>query len=142
MAQIPDIRRIQRQDMPGSPNWVDPLISPLNLFMEQTVAALSGNLNVQNIAMSLSNVTFSTPSNYSDGANNNFNAFTFAIPFNGASAVIVGSIDINSNNYSFSNKPVVLPVGGWRETSPGKITINYLTGLTASTSYKAIFLVF
>jgi hypothetical protein len=139
---LPDYRQLLRQDLPGSPDWVDGLISPINLFFEQTYSLLNGDVDFTNIRGSIASATFTTPSNYSDGVNNNFTPFTFPITFQGASIVLIGNCVINSNNYSTGFKPVGLPVGGWRETAPGKITVNYMNGLAASTSYKVSFLVF
>lgn len=142
MSSPPDFRRINRQDLPGSPAWVDNLLSPVNLFFEQTYALLNGSVDFQNITGQQITTTFSTPSNYLDGENLNFNTISFAVDFSGVTSVIISSIDINSNNTTISNKPVTLPVGGWRETSAGKIIINYITGLQANTAYSVTFLCF
>lgn len=138
----PDFRRINRQDLPGSPSWVDNLLSPINLFFEQTYALLDGELNFYNITGSQASATFTTPANYNDGENTNFNAFSFPITFTGASSVLVGTIDITSNGQKLGVKPVTIPVGGWAEQNAGKITIGYITGLQPNTSYNVTFLCF
>lgn len=139
---LPDYRQITRQDLPGSEDWVDNLISPINLFFEQVYSILDGDVDFTNILGSVAEATFTTPANYASGTNNNFTAFTFPITFQGASAVIIGNLVVNSNNYSTGFMPVAFPLGGWREATPGKITVNYLTGLAPSTSYIATFVVF
>lgn len=142
MSTLPDFRQILRQDLPGSPDWVNGIISPVNLFAEQTYTLLNGGLDFTNFRGSIAAANFTTPNNYADGTNTNFTPFTFPITFNGASIVFIGNCIVNSGNYSVSAKPLTLPVGGWRETSSGKITVYYLTGLAPSTSYKVTFLVF
>ena len=143
MSTLPDFRRIQKQDLPGSPDWVNNLLSPINLFFEQVTALLNGNVDFTNLRGNQITTTFSTPSNYSDGQNVNFSAFTFPIKFSGATNVIVGSVDVKgAGTNKVTSKAVTIPVGGWQESSAGQITISYITGLQPNTSYTVSFLVF
>lgn len=135
---IPVPIRVLRQDLPGAPDWTDPMLSKLNTGFQQSYQLFNGGLTFQNFVGSLVRVSFTTPSTYG-GSNTNFTQFTFPITFQGASSVLIGSCDVDSGNLVISNQPLTIPVGGWREVSPGKITIFYMTGLTASTSYIAYF---
>jgi hypothetical protein len=52
MAVAPGIRAILRKALPGAPDWVDGLLSPLNTFIQRVTDALSGNLTPsENLAM-------------------------------------------------------------------------------------------
>jgi hypothetical protein len=139
---IPNAQRVIRQDMPGSQDWIDPFLSKYNSKVDDDNSLYNGGITFDNLRGSLVKTTFSTPSNYSSGVNVNFTPFTFPISFKGASIVVIGSVDVNSSNYLVSNQPLTIPVGGWRESGAGKITIYYMTGLQPSTSYIAFFQVF
>jgi hypothetical protein len=139
---IPDYSRILRQDLPGAPNWVDNLLSKINTYFEQTYIIWNGGITFQNLRAAMVTSQFSTPANYSSGVNKNFTPFTFPISFQGASSVVISSCNVNTNNYNVGNTPLTIPAGGWREAAPGKVTVSYMTGLAASTSYIAVFQVF
>lgn len=44
MAQLPTIIRISKEDVPGSPAWIDGLLYPENLFKQQVYSALNHSL--------------------------------------------------------------------------------------------------
>ena len=141
---IPEFRRIMKEDLQGAPAWISGLLTPLNLFMEQVYSTFNGNIVLnQNVNSTVYTSQFTTPSNYSDGANANFSPFSFN--FSGLylpSCVLVGSI----SKVSSVPTPIIKPVHiDWTlstslNNSANVITVNYLTGLTASTKYNVTLL--
>lgn len=57
---LPDIRRLNREDFQDAPNWVDPMLNSLNIFMDSVYnilnkhVSLSENLNAQFITLKVS----------------------------------------------------------------------------------------
>lgn len=145
MTAPPRFRRINVEDLGED---VDPslitIVEAINSFNQDVYSLLSSNVTlVDNIRAEVVNATFITPSTYNDGVNTNFTVFSVRCRFPGIKSVVVGSIN-QSNTGAYITYPynVSIPVGGWREASPGLVQINYLTGLLASTQYSVNFLVF
>jgi len=65
MAQLPNQKRILKEDLREAPSWIDKLLYPLNSFMESVYFALNRNLNFQeNIASQIYEIEFTTASDY------------------------------------------------------------------------------
>ena len=44
MAQLPEIKRLHRQDFPDQTSWIDGLLAPLNRFFDSVYTALNRGL--------------------------------------------------------------------------------------------------
>jgi hypothetical protein len=143
---LPEFRRILKEDLNGAPDWVDGIITPVNLFFEQLYDLLNANLTVgANVNGMVYSGQFATPSSYSDGANTNFSTFSFN--YTGAispQSVLVGSIALVSSQYVTMVKPVHIDwsISTNSNSSQPVITVNYITGLSAGNKYNIILLCF
>jgi len=137
---IPEFRRILKEDLTAAPDWIDGMITPINLFFEQVYNAMNKKLSINdNVNGMVYSGQFSTPSTYSDGANINFNKFSFNYTgsFNPRS-ILIGNINLNSSYATTQIKPVFVDwtLSTTALSSTPIITINYITGLIASSSYN------
>lgn len=138
---IPTFKLIRAEDLQQDPTA---FVNTFNLFGKQLQTLFQGNITLgENVRGQQISQSFSTPSNFVDGSLNNFPVFSFSTSFTGVSSVIIGDLWVpDSGTYVINTKPVTLPIGGWRETKAGTIQINYITGLSPSTNYSVMFLVF
>lgn len=131
MAKLPSIKRILREDLKEAPSWVERLIYPLNLFIEQIYSALNKNITFQdNIAAAFKELTFTTKATYSS---NDWESISFQSGLRTkVSGVVLLQITPLDGTYSaiFSAAQV-----SWYE-SQGTIIINYVSGLENSTKYQ------
>lgn len=128
--QLQAIKTISREDLgPNTPQWVEPLLSTLNLFMRNVVTVLDKNVDAANIR-------------------NQVKVFT-----------LIGSATAADNNYSFSTTYQTTPIGAqiisiqrvdgvpevftaapfmsWIYRN-GQLQIIGITGLTAGVKYQII----
>lgn len=134
----PDFRRFSLEDIdPTKSGWIERLITPLNIFLEQTYSLFNSNLTVgDNINGRLIQTTFSTPSDYSTGG-----FTTFLIPWNktvNANIVTLGYIKPSANLLSVITEPTSVQ---WNQINTANIRIDYITGLADSTKYTVRFLI-
>jgi len=47
MAQLPSLKRIQREDVPEAPAWIERVLVPVNNFFQNLYAALANGLTFQ-----------------------------------------------------------------------------------------------
>lgn len=131
MAKPPEFRRVLREDIPDAPNWVDPIITNYNLFLEQSYSLFNSNLTVgDNVTGRIYQTTFTTPSDYATGG---FNSFQFAWSFfKNPEVVVVGKIEKVAGG--IITDPVT--VTSWSQPSANSVKISYISGLAASTKYN------
>lgn len=58
--KLPQLNRIRREELSSAPPWVDALIEPINLFMEQVYSTLNKNVNNDNLATQIYSATVKT----------------------------------------------------------------------------------
>lgn len=138
MSALPPIRRLNREDFPDAPEWLDGLLYALNQFIEAVYGALGGNLSFgQNVTAQIKTVTFKTLSTYAAPWNQFYPetvSFTRALKSKAQGVVLLKIVETDSAE---------LPVGtaiNWSDED-GSIIINSVLGLTPSKSYTATFLV-
>lgn len=137
MSSAPDYVRMDPGQIKNVSDIGNIVVGPQNKFNEQAYTLFNGGLTFQdNVQVPKAQTTFKVPSTYSNGANSNFNVFTFLAPKSGISAVIVGQITDTSGAVLLN--PVF--VTSWTENNPAQITVNYMTGLTPGSTYKVTFL--
>jgi hypothetical protein len=137
MGKFPDFRRLMREDMAGSPDWIDRMILPINMFFDQA-NKLFRNLTIgDNVVGQWFPVTFSTPSDYATGG---FNIITLTWPYpNAVNGMYVGMI-----REQVGNNPLVtstITVSDWLNLTGNQLQIRYITGLAASKNYTGTVLV-
>ena len=130
---LPVFRRFSIADIPGSPEWLNNVLGPLNTFCEQTVQTLNKNLTVgANIQGSKYSTTFSTTAGYAGG---DFTPIVYQ--YNGGgqpSCLLIGQISESTGATILT--PVTIT--SWTpniNVSPILINVNYIAGLTASKKY-------
>lgn len=125
-----------KEDFKEAPDWVDKLITPLNLALEQIYDVL-GNLTVgDNVHGKWHNITFTTPAGYTSG---DFNQIS--VPWNIGSAisgVFVGQVSEVSGQYTTITTPVSV---SWQQPSASSVQIKYITGLQPDTKYNCRLLI-
>lgn len=136
MAKLPQYRRILKEDLKGSPDWVDRLLTPINSVFESVFTALAGGLTfVENVRSTIRDVTFKTPSTYI--SDNEFNQINFA---SGLKVKATG-LQILQIEESTGDKLVdAVMATGWLDNS-GQIQVTFMTGLQDSKQYNVRFLV-
>lgn len=137
---IPVYRRFSVQDYPDSPEYLAQLFVPLNMFCEQTVQALTRNLEIGlNVQGQKYTMSFVTSSTYAAGD------FTpIKVNYNGVNTpnmCIIGRISDQSG------AKILTPVSisDWflnTNKQPFEVTINYVAGLAANSRYTMNFIVF
>lgn len=61
---LPDVRRLNREDFPDAPSWVDPMLNTLNAFMDSVYNIMNKNLSlVYNFNIQIVTVAVSTDGN-------------------------------------------------------------------------------
>jgi len=139
MAALPPIKRIMREDIKEAPGWIEKVIYPVNLFMDAVYSSLNKNLTFsENITSQTKTLTFQTKSSY-DGTAANWDDLLFVHSLPGAAkGCLLLKIQEVADNYSPITSAVFV---NWLDINK-TITINLLTGLTASKKYNVTFLVF
>lgn len=136
--------KIQPGDLtlPNGSEWFIQYLNLDQLFKEQLVNWSQGNVTPgDNIAEYIYTTTVTTPSDYATGG---FNSFSFKVPFYNTltpTCVLIGSVANNKSN-AIGTTHVSIPINGWsRNGNTLSVTINYIAGLAANSSYTATFLV-
>jgi hypothetical protein len=134
---LPPYIRINKEDLGKNvPDWVDGLLSPLNLNFQANYSLFNKGINeVINIDSMIEPITFRTLPTYAEGDPSTFQPLTFQSTLTGVpECYYVGNIiNINNSSYVFS-KPV------WASCSfnNGVISVDFVTGLAPSTSYSLV----
>lgn len=59
MAQLPEIKKLHRQDFPSQTAWIDKLLAPLNRFFDSVYTALNKGLTFrENMVAQVKELTF------------------------------------------------------------------------------------
>lgn len=125
--KIPTLKKILREDLPGAPDWVLNLITPINTFMEYVYQALNKNIsNYDNILCQVKELVYVTPSTYPVMGNVEFLS-TLKVKATGVKLLQV----YDRATYTPPTSAVYVP---WVEID-GKIIIYPVTGLQASKTY-------
>lgn len=65
MAKLPTQKKILKEDLKGSEDWINPLIDVVNSFMENVYQALNRNITFsQNVSCFIKELIYKTPSTY------------------------------------------------------------------------------
>lgn len=141
MAQLPNQRRILREDLKDAPTWVDKLLFPINSFMESVYYALNRNITFnENIACQLRRVSFTTTSSYNSSPQSadNFPLIQFATSLR---TVPMGVIPLQLFVNGDVETPLLAPYNiSWYHNN-GTLFITYISGLDDSTTYTLQLLV-
>lgn len=136
---LPVFRRFIPSDIPNAPNWMQVILTPLNIFCEQVVATLNKNLTIgQNVQGQKYTTSFTTSAAYATG---DFQQLTLNYTGGGQpNCIILGSIEKNDGSLILT--PVT--VTDWSmniNTIPMQVQINYIAGLAINTKYNITVLV-
>lgn len=131
MGKIVDYRRLLKEDFKDAPAWLDRLIFPVNMFMEQTYSLFS-NLSIgDNIIGAYSNpITFTTSATYTSGDFTGI-SFQWRYPSIRAREMRISSI-VRSDGV-----PIITPVTvvQWSQPQTTLVRADYIAGLANSTRY-------
>jgi hypothetical protein len=133
MPKLPIFKRIQREDFPEAPEWLDKLIYPLNTFFEGVYNILNRSVAFgDNIASETREFTFTTLSTYV-GTAATFEPLEFqrnlkSIP---KGLILLQIFKFGVASYSPIEGDIYVD---WNETN-GLVTIGLVRGLAASTKY-------
>jgi hypothetical protein len=131
---------IQRETLLEAPNWIDRLLGPLNLTIQQILQALQTNLTFEdNVVGQIRQFKVTTGPNYV--ANKEFT--TIIVPWLFANkkrpqAVLVGQI-VQPSNQLPTYQAVI--AAGWLYDGTGAIRIPFLTGLADNSTYDITFVI-
>ena len=139
MAKLPEVKRVQLEDLPGFPKSAKNLVYVINSMLQSLVNALNKDITLkENILCQEKELTFRTSSTY-DGTAGNFDNLVFKSSLPGmAKHLLVTQIIQDEGNHTPIENAVK---ADWLDINRN-ITIYFLTGLTASKNYKIRFLVF
>jgi len=127
MAKIPEIKRLVKEDFPKeSQGIVDRIAFSYNPFVEQMVNAMNKQLNFDNLAQEVKDLTVITDLT----AGSNFASPKQTISFNTVlSAKIKGIVCIGAQNLTDNEVPVLSTPFIHYTTQGSVITILHVTGL-------------
>ena len=134
MAKLPVFKRIQREDFPDAPNWIDKVIYPINKFFESTYNALNKQLAFEeNVTAEIRSFEFTTLAGY-DGTAANFDPLTFQRNLRSAPE---GLLLLQISKFGLATYS---PIEGdvyvdWIHEE-GIVTIGLVRGLAVSTKYN------
>lgn len=136
---IPVFRRFTQSDIPNAPNWMMKILTPLNLFCEQSVSAFTQGLTIgENVQGQKYSTSFTTPADYAAGGFPNI-----SLSYTGGgnpTCCMIGAltrIDGTLILAPYSLNSWLLNIN----TSPYQVQIKYIAGLSASTQYNLNFVV-
>lgn len=125
---LPDVRRLNREDFPDAPGWLDPMLNTINSFMDSVYnifnrnVSLSDNLNFQLLTL-----------NVETDVNGDIQPIKVKTSVRGRvnGLIVIRAISDSGN----SQAPFVDYI-----QSDNIITISKIAGLNISTKYKIIML--
>lgn len=126
--RLPSQKRVLREDVKGAPSWINPLIDTLNSFMETIYQAMNRNMTFsENIACTIKELTYSTPSTYPSGVE--LTEFMSNLKTKATGVMLMQAYE--KATYTPPPGPIYIP---WVEDN-GTIQIGTITGLEASKTY-------
>lgn len=152
MARIPTFTRFTLEDFQGQKAWIPKLFTPLNLFFETVVSALSNSLtHAENMDAQIVSLSIQTKSTVTSGTGGGwggssgfadyvelFQPLTFQVKTkNRPQGVVVWNCLEQAVNPSI--KPYGISVD-WTYTN-GQITVRHVSGLEVSKTYTLTLLV-
>ena len=126
MAELPQFKRILREDIKGAPSWMNIVIGAFNDFAESVYRAFNKGINDINLASQIKELTYITPSGYPTMSN-----VTFLSELKSKAIGCVHIQVFDNSTYTPPPGPVYVP---WIEND-GTIIIYPITGLEASKTY-------
>jgi len=135
MARLPSINSLRKEDMPNSPEWIDPMLQQLNSFMSSVYHALDNDITINdNIAASLKQISFTTRSDYSTAVvkTDGFEVQKIANPLRSKPVGVLMVKIVDLVNY----KTITDPVNIHWDFLDGYINIKFITGLIDSNKYE------
>ena len=61
---LPDTRRLNREDFQDAPNWIDPMLTVINAFMDSVYNIMNRNISLtQNLNIQIATINVETDSN-------------------------------------------------------------------------------
>ena len=136
--QILVFKKMKLEDMGKDPvKSIQNFAGLYNQFGQTVYNLLSGALEFgTNILGLIYKTSFTTPSNYNDGANTNFTSFNINAGYTPINNVLVGNISMANGQNTPQIKPVFV---SWTESTSGLASVNYITGLAPNTKYNITF---
>lgn len=132
---LPAIKRVSREELKGSPDWIEPLLYAINLFMGAVYALLNRGLTFQeNIRCVIAERRFTTPADYDTGT---FEEFRFSTGLKNKTIGVQVLQIVALDDTPIVNAPGII----WEEIN-GEIRVNRITGLENSTRYTARLMAF
>lgn len=126
MADLPDFKRILKEDLKGAPPWMNVVIEAFNSFAESVYRGFNKNINEVNTASQIKELTYITPSTYPTMSNVRF---TSELKTKAIGLTVIQAYD--KTNYTPPPGPVWAP---WIDDD-GTIVVYPITGLEASKTY-------
>ena len=119
----------------GTLNWLEALVTPFNTAVAGTRLALTGNLTGPEQGLfDHVTTTFTTPSDYASGG------FSCVIPWALAQKRAPNSVVLANIAPPSGVLTTAVTLNGWTYSSQsGQVSITYITGLAADTTYTATF---
>lgn len=129
MKLIP-INQIKREDLPEAPDWINKLIGPINMFMENVYRALDNNLTFQeNIVGVFKEIYVSTDDL----------PYLMVNPLKvKPKAVLVGQV---RQDVGYHADETTAMMADWEITEDGKIKIHNLAGLDTNKHYIQLLII-
>jgi hypothetical protein len=124
--KLPSQKRILREDLTDAPDWVDGIIDPVNSFMQTTYQALNKNINEDNTASQVKEITYTTTAAYPTAT---VVEFASTLKTKATSLTIMQILE--KGTYTPAAGPCYVP---WVDNN-GVIQIYSITGLQASKTY-------
>lgn len=140
MASLPPSKRITKEDLKGSPDWVTQLLTPINSFFESVYSALDKNLTLgDNLSGNIVSIKVNTKTTYGTiPLADNWEIISTTNPLKiRPRSVVLGQI-VETEKFSTLTSPIQIH---WDYLN-NSIRVRYISGLAASTKYDINLLVF
>lgn len=131
--RLPVVKKILKEDLKGSPEWVNPIIDAFNSFAETIYQALNKNITFdENVRCFYKELSYRTDSAYPVAADVRF-MNSLRVKATGVQVLQA----ISQDDYTPAPGPVYVP---WTEDN-GNIIVRAITGLEANKLYMIRLLV-
>lgn len=132
MAVLPVLQRLSKEVLQEAPAWIDRLIQPLNVFMENIYYALNHGLTLsENMSGTVRQFQVT------GGASATDVTYSFPVTQNPLGLVPMKVLNADGSYTAFSNAVFI----SWNYIN-GKVVINAISGLTNGTKYNFTVFVF
>lgn len=125
--KLPPIKKIMREDLKDAPGWVTGIIDPFNSFAEAVYQTLNKNVDSNNLASVIKEITYKTASTYP--SNQEKTSFTNPLKTRMQGVKVIFAVD--KSDYKPAPGPVYAPA----VEVNGNIEISTITGLEAGKTY-------